>query len=185
MSLTYSAMMPLKASAPHFKLRDVISGQEVTPKGIIGEKGLLVMFLCNHCPYVKHVEDEVGKISQEYMAKGIGTVAISSNDVEKYPDDGPAGMKEQAKRASWDFPYLLDETQEVAKAYKAECTPDFFLFDKSLKCVYRGRMDAASPGNGQPNDGKDLRDALDHLIAGQPISEDQKPSMGCNIKWRS
>ena len=177
-------MMPLQASAPFFKLRDVISNQEITLETVKGDKGMLVMFVCNHCPYVKHVEDEVGMIAHEYRAKGIGTVAISSNDVEKYPDDGPEGMKEQAKRASWDFPYLLDETQEVAKAYKAECTPDFFLFDKSLKCVYRGRMDAASPGNGQPNDGKDLRDAMDHLITGQPIPKDQKPSMGCNIKWR-
>ncbi len=185
MSLTYSAMMPLNASAPAFKLLDVISNQEVTPETIRGNQGLLVMFVCNHCPYVKHVEDEIGKIAHEYRAKGIGTIAISSNDIEKYPDDGPEGMNEQAQRASWDFPYLLDETQEIAKAYKAECTPDFFLFDKSLKCVYRGRMDAASPGNGQPNDGKDLRDAMDHLITGKPISDDQKPSMGCNIKWRS
>ncbi len=178
-------MMPLRASAPHFKLYDVISEKDLMLDDFSGENGLLVMFVCNHCPYVKHVEDEIGKIAHEYMAKGIGTVAIASNDIQKYPDDGPEGMKEQARRASWDFPYLLDETQEIAKAYKAECTPDFFLFDKSLKCVYRGRMDAASPGNEQPNDGKDLRDALDHLISGQPISEDQKPSMGCNIKWRS
>ncbi len=185
MSLTYSAMMPLRASAPHFNLRDIHSGKEITPENISGESGLLVMFVCNHCPYVKHVEDEIGQVASEYQQKGIGAVAITSNDIDKYPDDGPEGMKDQARRAAWSFPYLLDETQEVAKAYQAECTPDFFLFDKSLKCVYRGRLDASSPGNGQPNDGADLRDALDRLIAGQPISEDQKPSMGCNIKWRS
>ncbi|MEQ8338545.1 MAG: thioredoxin family protein [Cyclobacteriaceae bacterium] len=185
MSLTYSAMLPLNAAAPHFKLHDVITDQVISPELIKGEHGLLMMFVCNHCPYVKHIENEIGKLAGEYLSRGIGMVAITSNDIEKYPDDGPEGMKDQAKRASWNFPYLLDETQEVAKAYKAECTPDFFLFDKSLKCVYRGRMDSSSPGNGQPNDGADLRQALDLLIAGQPIPEDQKPSMGCNIKWRS
>jgi len=185
MSLAYSAMMPLRASAPHFKLNDILSGREITPGNISGEKGLLVMFVCNHCPYVKHVENKIGEVTSEYQKKGVGVVAIASNDIEKYPDDGPEGMKDQARRAAWDFPYVLDGTQEVAKAFQAECTPDFFLFDDSLKCVYRGRLDASSPGNGKPNDGADLRAALDHLIAGHPQGEDQKPSMGCSIKWRS
>ncbi len=185
MSLTYSSMIPLGAMAPKFKLKDAISNDEISVSEATGEKGLVVMFICNHCPYVKHIEQEIGRVAKEFSKKGIGFVAISSNDVEKYPDDDPGGMREQSKRAGFTFPYLFDESQEVAKAYGAECTPDFFVFDGDLKCVYRGRLDASSPGNGKPNDGADLRGALDHLVSGKPIDNDQKPSMGCNIKWRS
>ncbi len=143
------------------------------------------MFLCNHCPYVIHIHDELLKITNEYAEKGLSFVAVSSNDVENYPDDSPEKMKELADEKAFNFPYLYDDTQEVAKAYQAECTPDFFVFDADLKCVYRGRMDGSSPGNGVPLTGEDLRMALDNLLAGLPIDTEQHPSMGCNIKWKS
>ncbi|XOV91950.1 MAG: thioredoxin family protein [Bacteroidota bacterium] len=185
MSLTYSSIMPLGTHAPDFHLVDVISGKEISPGMQKKEHGLVVMFICNHCPYVLHIEDEVSRVAREYQEKGVGFVAISSNDIDKYPDDDPEGMREQAKRAGFTFPYIYDESQEVAKAYEAECTPEFYVFNASLECVYRGRLDAASPGNGKPIDGADLRRALDNLISGRNIPLDQKPSMGCNIKWKA
>lgn len=184
MSLTYSSMMPLGAKAPDFSLPDAISGKNLSLGDLNKGKGLVVMFICNHCPYVLHVEDQISKVALIYGEKGIDFVAISSNDIANYPDDDPEGMRIQSERAGFTFPYLYDETQEVAKSYGAECTPDFFAFDTNNKCVYRGRLDASSPGNGLPNDGADLRLALDHLLAGNQILEEQKPSMGCNIKWK-
>ncbi len=185
MSLTYSEMMPLGTVAPSFKLTDELSGRKISPESEKKEHGLVVMFICNHCPYVLHIENEIGNIANAYRDKGIGFIAITSNDIDNYPEDGPEGMKDQAERAGFNFPYVIDASQEVAKSYQAACTPDFFLFDGGLKCVYRGRLDAASPKNGQPNDGSDLRKVLDQLINGESISENQLPSMGCNIKWRS
>ncbi len=180
---TESTMLPLGTTAPTFNLEDVTSGTTVTLTNFIDKKGLLVMFICQHCPFVKHVEDELGKIGQDYVPKGIGVVAISTNSIETHPQDSPENMREQATRASFNFPYAFDATQEVAKSYTAACTPDFFLFDSDLKLAYRGQLDDARPGNDKPVNGKDLRAALDQLVAGQSVPEAQKPSIGCNIKW--
>ncbi len=185
MAVTPSTMMPLGTQAPDFNILDVISGEKKTLNDIKGEKGLVVMFICAHCPYVKHLEEEIAFVSEKYQRKGIGFVAISSNDAAAYPDDAPEKLLEQAEENDFDFPYLYDRTQEVAKAYEAACTPDFFLFDADLKCVYRGRFDASTPGNEEPVTGEDLREAMDQLLDGASVYEDQKPSMGCNIKWRS
>lgn len=176
-------MMALGADAPRFSLLDVVSQKQLRIEEVSKKNGLVVMFICVHCPYVIHVQHEIARVANEYLKKGIGFVAISSNDIEKYPQDNPKRMQEQAANVGFDFPYLFDETQEVAKAYQAACTPDFFLFDDQLKCVYRGRMDESSPGNGKPNDGKDLRSALEALLDNREISPSQFPSMGCNIKW--
>lgn len=184
MARTESKMMPLGTVAPAFSLPDSISAETLDFNAVKGEKGTVVMFICNHCPYVIHVQEEIVNISKAYMEKGIGFVAISSNDVENYPDDSPELMAKHAEKYAFNFPYLYDETQEIAEAYHAACTPDFYLFDADDKCVYRGRMDSATPGNGQPVTGEDLRQALDHLIDGLPIDREQFPSMGCNIKWK-
>ncbi len=186
MASTYSSMLPLGTKAPDFQLLDTVSGRQLSLDNIHGEKGTVVMFICNHCPYVIHVQDEVLKLAREYQAKGISFVAISSNDVLNYPDDAPEKMKAKAVEKNFPFPYLYDETQEVAKAYQAECTPDFYLFDKELKCVYRGRLDESTPRNGLPLTGNDLRNALEATLVGDMIKEDiQFPSMGCNIKWKA
>lgn len=178
-------MLELNTRAPEFELTDVISGNVISLTEIsFGKRGVLVMFVCNHCPYVKHVQTELVKIANEYLPKDIAVVAISSNDVGNYPEDSPALMLEEAKAWSYPFPYLYDETQLVAKSYKATCTPDFFLFDKSLSLIYRGELDGSRPGNDLPLTGDSLREALNNLLAGIPISENQKPSMGCNIKWK-
>ncbi|MEQ9288958.1 MAG: thioredoxin family protein [Cyclobacteriaceae bacterium] len=184
MSLTYSEMMPLGTTAPDFELPDTISGKTMSLGQIKSDIATVVMFICNHCPYVIHVEKEMAAIANEYKKKGVAFAAISANDVENYPDDSPEKMKAKAKEVGYSFPYLYDETQEVAKAYQAACTPDFYVFDKNLTCVYRGRMDESSPGNGKPVTGKELRATLDAVIAGTPVSQDQLPSMGCNIKWK-
>lgn len=185
MAKTPSSMMPLGTEAPDFKLPDTRSGESIGLTDSKGPKGTLVMFICNHCPFVKHVFDELVALGKEYPSRGVGLVAISSNDVENYPDDSPEKMKELAESLGFEFPYLYDETQEVAKAYDATCTPDFFLFDAELRCVYRGQLDDSRPGSDIPVSGKDLRAALDSLIEGRAISEDQQPSLGCNIKWKS
>lgn len=185
MAVTPSTMMPLGTQAPDFNILDVVSGEKKTLDDVKGEKGLVVMFICAHCPYVKHLEEEIAFVSEKYQRKGIGFVAISSNDAAAYPDDAPEKLLEQAEENDFDFPYLYDRTQEVAKSYDAACTPDFYLFDADLKCVYRGRFDASTPGNEEPVTGEDLREAMDQLLDGAPVYEDQKPSMGCNIKWRS
>ena len=185
MALTPSNMLPLGTQAPDFDLLDTYSGKRLSLSGIKSDKSTVIMFICNHCPYVIHIQDEMVRLAHEYMDKGISFVAISSNDVENYPADGPDQMKELAAELKFNFPYLYDETQEVAKAYMAACTPDFYVFDKDLACVYRGRMDDSTPGNGKPVTGRDLRSALDALLLGSPIAEEQIPSMGCNIKWKS
>jgi len=188
MAATSSTMLPLNTSAPAFSLPDTTAaGKKVSLADFTG-KPLLVMFLCNHCPFVKHIRSELARLGRDYKGRA-ALVAISANDAEKYPDDSPAKMTEEAKAAGYTFPYLYDESQAVAKAYKAACTPDFFLFDKSHKLVYRGQLDDSRPsGRGPAGDtgptGKDLRAALDAVLAGKPVSADQKPSIGCNIKWK-
>lgn len=184
MARTLSSMMPLGTVAPDFKLADVVSEKEVTLADARGAKGTLVMFICAHCPYVILVQDEIVRLANEYRDLGVEFVAISSNDVDNYPDDHPEKLKTQAEEVGFAFPYLYDESQEVAKAYGAECTPDFFLFDENNQSVYRGRLDDATPGNGQPVTGQDLRAALGGLVKGMPMPENQLPSMGCNIKWK-
>ena len=184
MALTPSNMLPLGTRAPEFTLPDVISGQDIALNDVAGPHGLLVMFICNHCPYVKHVQEELVRLSNDYQEKGIGMVAISANDVEAYPEDSPDAMREEAKKWQYAFPYLYDETQQVAKAYDAACTPDFYLFNKNLELVYRGQLDKSRPGNDLPVTGEDLRAAMDDLLMGNPISTEQYPSVGCNIKWK-
>lgn len=184
MALTPSTMMPLGTKAPDFNLEDVISGTSKTLSDVKGKEGLIVMFICAHCPYVKNIEEELSIVARHYQHLGVEFVAISSNDSENYPEDNPDGLREQAEEHDFHFPYLLDESQEVAKAYDAACTPDFFLFDAALKCVYRGRFDASTPGNNEPVNGEDLSLAIDNLLDGQPPVEEQIPSMGCNIKWK-
>jgi peroxiredoxin len=176
-------MHPLGTLAPDFRLPDT-SGRLVSRDDFAASPALLVMFLCNHCPYVKHVGVEVVRLSGEYQARGVGIVAISSNDVAQFPEDGPARMGEVAAAMGFTVPYLYDETQEVAKAYHAACTPDFFLFDEDRRLVYRGQLDGARPGNGVPVSGHDLRAALFAALAGAPAPEPQRPSLGCSIKWK-
>jgi peroxiredoxin len=184
MAETPSTMAPLGMKAPKFSLPDVVSGRTVSLDDYKNAPALLVMFICNHCPYVKHVREHLAQLVREYQARGVAVVAISSNDVAQFPDDGPAAMKEVADTWGYTFPYLYDENQEVAKQYRAACTPDFFVFDKDGRLVYRGQMDDSRPSNGRPVTGKDLRAALDAVLAGRPLPADQKPSMGCNIKWK-
>ena len=184
MALTPSNMLPLGTLAPNFKLLDVIDNQEKSLKELSSNTATVIMFICNHCPFVKHVQKELVKLANDYMAKGIAFVAISSNDVKNYPDDSPQKMKEIAAEFSYPFPYLYDETQSVAKAYQAACTPDFYVFDGNLKCIYRGQLDDSRPGNDIPVTGKDIRIVLDWVLAKKPISQEQKPSIGCNIKWK-
>ena len=179
-----STMMPLGTEAPDFSLEDVITNKTMSLADVKREEGLVVMFICSHCPYVKNIEEELGIVARHYQNLGLGFVAISSNDAENYPEDNPEGLRIQAEKHGFNFPYLYDESQEVAKAYDAACTPDFYLFDSDLKCVYRGRFDASTPGNNEPVTGEDLSAAIDALIDGQPIPEEQLPSMGCNIKWK-
>ena len=184
MALTPSTMLPLGTKAPDFQLPDVVTHKTVSLKDFSTKPGLVVMFICNHCPYVKHIRQGLVDIAQDYFMKEIKFVAISSNDIEEYPEDDPKKMAEEAKHYHYPFPYLYDETQEIAKAYHAACTPDFFLFDVNQTLVYRGQFDDSRPGNQVPVTGKDLRAAIDALLQGHPISTDQKPSMGCNIKWK-
>lgn len=180
---TASVMLPLGTSAPDFRLPDY-NGKIVSRDDVRGEKGLLVVFMCNHCPYVKHVAPVLAKLADEYQARGIGMVGISSNDASAYPDDAPEQMKVEAAQQGYHFPYLYDESQEVAQSYRAACTPDFYLFDENLKLVYRGQMDETRPKQGSQPTGKDLKAALDALLAGQPQPQPQHPSIGCNIKWK-
>ena len=185
MSLTESTMLSLGTSAPGFELSDAVSGDSVNLETFAGKDGLLVMFICNHCPFVKHIETELAKIGQDYAGRSLGIAAICSNDISTHPDDSPDKMKQLAERLGYNFPYCHDETQEAAKAYTAACTPDFFLFDGERKLVYRGQLDDSRPENGKPLTGTDLRGALDSLLAGRPQSTEQRPSVGCNIKWKS
>ena len=183
MALTPSNMLPLGTKAPDFSLVDTISGQTKKLDEIKGSKGTVVMFICNHCPFVVHVNSQLVQLANDYTEKGIGFVAISSNDAINYPQDGPEKMKSHAQQNGYPFPYLYDETQEVARAFDAACTPDTYVFDNELKLVYRGQLDDSRPGNGIPVTGKDLRSALDSVLQGKQVQTIQKPSIGCNIKW--
>jgi peroxiredoxin len=185
MSLTESTMLALGTVAPDFALTDVVTGKTIARDDFRGKKALLVMFICAHCPYVRHIEKSLGKLGADYSSKPIGIVAISSNDVTTHPADSPAGLKQQAKDNGFVFPYLYDESQDVAHAYKAACTPDPYLFDADFRLVYRGQYDDSRPGNGVPVTGKDLRAAIDLVLAGKPVPTDQRPSIGCNIKWKA
>ncbi|MCS6911802.1 MAG: thioredoxin family protein [Myxococcales bacterium] len=184
MAATPSIMVPLGSQAPDFNLPDVVSGRQVALSDLKDAPALLVMFICNHCPYVKHVQRELASLCREYQARGVAVVAINSNDASAYPEDGPGPMAEEARRLNYTFPYLYDETQEVARAYQAACTPDFFVYDQNRRLVYRGQMDDSRPGNGVPVTGRDLRAALDAVLAGKPVPTEQRPSLGCNIKWK-
>ena len=184
MALTESTMLELGTTAPDFALTDVVNGKTVRRDDLRGQKALLVMFLCTHCPYVKHIEKGLAALGMDYDGEPVSIVAISSNDAAKFPDDNPAGLKRQAEALGFRFPYLYDETQAVAHAYKAACTPDFFLFDGAMKLVYRGEFDGSRPGNGVAVTGEDLRAAIDAVLAGTQPSNDQRPSIGCNIKWK-
>ncbi|MFI4873287.1 MAG: thioredoxin family protein [Phycisphaerales bacterium JB061] len=187
MARTPSTMLELGTKAPAFDLPNYNTGtgeERVSVQDAAGPRGLLVMFICNHCPFVIHVADELARLGHDAKAHGIGVVAICSNDTIKHPADGPTHMTEEAAKRGYTFPYLFDETQEVAKAYKAACTPDFYLFDADLNLAYRGQLDDARPGSDEPITGKDLRRAINAVVAGEDVGTDQKPSMGCNIKWK-
>ncbi|RMF23664.1 MAG: thioredoxin family protein [Cyanobacteria bacterium J083] len=186
MVLTPSSMMlPLGTKAPYFELPDTVSGKTISLTDLTKNKeALLVIFLCQHCPFVKHVQKELAKIGQDYQDKPLSIVAISANDVNQYPQDSPANLKKMAETLGFNFPVCYDESQEVAKAYTAACTPDFFLFDRDLKLVYRGQLDDSRPSNNIPVTGKDLRNAIEAVLNNQPVSPEQKPSIGCNIKWK-
>ncbi len=184
MARTESSMLPLGTPAPDFKLPDTISGETLSFEEIAGSHATLVMFICNHCPFVKHVLDELVRLGNDYDRDRVGMVAISSNDVTGYPQDRPERMAELARSKHFPFPYLFDQSQNVARAFNAACTPDFYIFDADGRLVYRGQLDDSRPGNDKPVTGKDVRAALDALLAGQPVAEEQKPSIGCNIKWR-
>lgn len=184
MVLTPSTMLPLGTQAPDFSLPDAVSGKTVSLSDYAG-KPLLAIFMCNHCPYVKHVAEGLASLTSEYLEKGVAVVGISSNDVGTHPDDSPEKMKQEAADRGYKFDYLYDESQDVAKAYAAACTPDFYVFDKDHKLAYRGQMDDSRPDSGKPVTGVDLRAALDAVLAGSPVSDDQQPSIGCNIKWMS
>jgi thiol-disulfide isomerase/thioredoxin len=185
MAETPSTMLPLGTPLPAFSLPDAVTGGAITDRDAAGPKGTLVMFICNHCPFVKHVLPELDRVTAEYGAQGIGILAINANDLETRPEDGPAAMKELAQARGWRFPFAFDETQEVAKAFQAACTPDFFLFDAGRALVYRGRLDESRPNSSTPLSGRDLRAALDAVLAGRAPADDQKPSVGCNIKWKA
>ncbi len=184
MTLTPSTMLALGTKAPDFQLPDVVSGKIISLATFADKKALLVMFICQHCPFVKHVQQELAKMGRDYKNKSLAMVAISANDVAHYPNDSPEKLKEMAEKLDFQFPLCYDETQETAKAYTAACTPDFFLFDGNNQLVYRGQLDDSRPGNDQPVTGGDLRHAMDLVLAGQKVSEEQKASIGCNIKWK-
>lgn len=184
MALTESTMLPLGQVAPFFSLLDVISGNTVTLEEVKSDIATVIVFSCNHCPYVKHIQEGFVQLVGDYQSKGISFVVINSNDVASYPDDSPEKMKEVAIQFNYTFPYLFDETQEIAKAYRAACTPDFYIFDRNLCCVYRGQLDGSRPGNGVPVTGESIRLALDCILSNSPVMTEQQPSSGCNIKWR-
>lgn len=184
MSLTPSNMISLGTTAPNFKLMDTRTVHLMTLPEVKGEKGTVIMFLCNHCPFVKHVNEEIVRIANEYRQLGFGFAGINSNDIQKYPEEHPDRMKEVATINQYSFPYFFDGTQEIAKAYDAACTPDFYLFDAELKLIYRGQLDDSRPGNGIHSNGRDLREAMDAVLNNRPVAKNQKPSIGCNIKWK-
>jgi len=177
-------LIALGSEAPAFSLADVVSGKQISSSDFAGKKTFLVMILCRHCPYVQHVKKGIAQLAKDYAGKDVGMVAISSNDPAAFPDDAPASLKAMAQEEGFTFPFLHDETQEVAKAYTTVATPDFFLFDENRRLVYRGQFDASRPGKEEPVTGKDIRQAIDALLAGQPVSQDQRPAFGCSIKWK-
>ena len=185
MVLTPSTMLSLGSPAPDFELPDVVSGDTVTLGSFADKQALMVMFICRHCPFVVHVQDELARLGSDYKARNMGIVAISSNDADAYPDDSPANLKAMAEELGFDFPYCYDESQEVARAYQAACTPDFYLFGGQRELVYRGQLDGSRPGNNEPVTGKDLREAMDAVLSGSAVSDVQMPSIGCNIKWKA
>lgn len=184
MALTESRYFELGRNAPAFTLPDTVSGKNISLQDVKGAQGTFVMFICNHCPYVLHINEQLIQIAKDYRDKGIGFVAISSNDVAHYPQDGPDKMKERAQELGYPFPYLYDDTQDVAREYAAACTPDLYLFDKDLKLYYHGQLDDSRPGNEEPQTGRDMRLAIDNMLMGKAWEGDQRPSVGCNIKWR-
>lgn len=184
MVLTASTMLPLGTKALDFQLADVVSGETISLSTNAGKKALLVMFICRHCPFVKHIKDELAQLGKDYVNRDVGIVAISSNDAINYPDDAPEQLKAMAIELGLPFPVCYDESQETANAYTAACTPDFFVFDAEQRLVYRGQLDDSRPSNGKPVTGEDLRAALDAVLADQPVNPEQKPSIGCNIKWK-
>jgi peroxiredoxin len=181
---TLSTMLVLGTKAPDFSLPDVTSGRVISLDTFKDEPALLVMFICRHCPYVKHVQQELARLGLDYKRRGLGLVAISSNDAAEFPEDAPESLKEMARELEFVFPFCYDETQEVAREYMAACTPDFFVFDRARRLVYRGQLDDSRPTSGTPVTGADLRAALDAVLAGRPVSANQRPSIGCNIKWK-
>jgi peroxiredoxin len=185
MAKTLSTMLELGTAAPDFNLPDVVSGKTISLTDFAGKKALLVMFICRHCPFVKHVQDELARIGRDYAQKDAAIVAISANDAAEFPDDAPESLKQMAQQVGFTFPFLYDESQGTAKAYSAACTPDFFLFDRSRKLLYRGQLDDSRPDSGKPVTGKDLRAALDAVLSDQSVNPDQRASIGCNIKWKS
>jgi peroxiredoxin len=184
MARTESLMIPLGTKAPDFNLLDTSSGNECGLEQMKGAQATLIAFICNHCPFVKHINPALVKIAKDYQPRGLSVIAISSNDILQYPEDGPEWMERNAADLGYTFPYLFDETQEVAKAYQAVCTPDFFVFDKNLQLAYRGQLDDSRPGNGIEVTGKDIRESLELILEGKPAAAYQKPSIGCNIKWK-
>ena len=184
MARTPSTMTPLGTPIPEFSLPDVVSGRPVSNESFRDDRALLVMFICRHCPFVKHVQAELAKLGRDYAARGIGILAISSNDAVTHPEDAPESLAAMAREAGFAFPFAYDETQDVARAFGAACTPDFFLFDRDRKLAYRGQLDDSRPDNGRPVTGSDLRAAIDALLAGRAPGADQRPSLGCNIKWK-
>ena len=185
MVLTPSTMIALGTAAPDFSLPDVTSREIITLKTFGHKKALLIMFICSHCPFVKHVQDELSQIGRDYQKKNVGILAISSNDTRAYPEDSPSNLNVMAQKLGFNFPYCYDETQQVARAYQAACTPDYFLFDQNRTLVYRGQLDESRPGNDKPVTGKDLRQAVDSVLSGLPILAEQIASVGCNIKWKA
>jgi len=183
MAATPSKMVPLGSTAPDFTLPDAVSGKKMSLKQLKSDKATVIMFICNHCPYVQHVNHELVKLANDYIPKGVSFIAISSNDIQQFPDDAPDKMKDVANHLSYPFPYLYDESQDVARAYDAACTPDFYIY-KKMELVYRGQLDDSRPGNTIPVTGTDVRAGLDNLLSGKPVNTDQKPSIGCNIKWK-
>ena len=185
MSLTPSKMLPLGTAAPDFSLPEVTKVNPIDLHHFSGKKALLVMFICRHCPYVKHIQQGLAEFGRDYAGKSVGIVAISANDAEEYPEDRPESLREMALSLKFTFPFCYDESQETARAYSAACTPDFFLFDESRALVYRGQFDDSRPGKDVPVTGRDMRHAVDAVLAGKPVPQDQKPSIGCNIKWKT
>src|SRR5579883_2355110 len=185
MALIASTMLPLGTQAPDFHLPNVVSGEIVSLSSFADKKALLVMFICRHCPFVKHIQQELVQLGKDFFQSDLGMIAISANDANNYPDDAPDSLKAMAIELGFKFPLCYDETQEVAKAYTAACTPDFFLFDATRKLVYRGQLDDSRPSNGKPVTGADLRAAIEAVLTGRPVSSEQRPSLGCNIKWKA